>query len=110
MPAREPTNLPAINPGKCEWCGDSVPQGRKYCCPQHRTKYNNWLAAKGKVIMQAVLIWAKYRGAKDKPEEDGLPAKRRASGMLGVIRDAADDFNRETRERIAEWQKEFEND
>ena len=104
MAAREKINLRATHEGRCEWCGSKIRPHRRYCCPDHRTKYNNWLASKGKVIVPAVLTWARHRGAADKPNQP------RASGMLGIIRDAADDFNRETRARIAEFEAAREAD
>ena len=86
---REPVQLPTIVALECDWCGNAIPSGRKYCCPDCRTRYNNQCAAEGKQIVQAAKLWAKHRGA----------AGTNGAGMLQLIRDRADDFNRAARLR-----------
>lgn len=58
--------------------------------------YNNLCAAEGKQIVQAAKHWAKHRGAAGTP----------GAGMLQMIRDRADDFNRAMKHRKALLQKE----
>ena len=89
MSRREPVQLATIVPNECDWCGNEISPGRKYCCPDCRTRYNNLCAAEGKQIVQAAKLWAKHRGAADTP----------GAGMLQMIRDRADDFNRAGRAR-----------
>ncbi|PHR61324.1 MAG: hypothetical protein COA47_05940 [Robiginitomaculum sp.] len=91
MTRREPITLPAIRPSKCEWCGISIADHRKYCSTDCRVDYNNLCAKEGKVIVQAIKLWARSRG------KAGTPG----AGMLQVARNAADQFDRDARKRFA---------
>lgn len=83
---REPVQLPPISAGQCDWCGGEIkPPSTNYCSPACRTKYGNVLIKQGKQIIQAAKHWRKHRGRKG----------TNGQGMMQIISDKVDDFNRE---------------
>ena len=94
----EPNELPALKPGRCNWCGaktirDVRNKRMKYCSGTNcRVKYNNLLTKQGKALMDMLKIWRKHRGAKGTPGE----------GMIGHITTRLDGMLDKDRQRVAE--------
>lgn len=92
----EPMELPALEPGCCDYCGaktgpDRYGNPKLYCNAQCRQAYNNICARQGRAIIKMAKLWRKHRG------RAGTPAE----GMMGDIATRVDQFLAEDRQRKA---------
>lgn len=94
----EPSELPPVKPGRCQWCGARTPRDvrnnrMKYCRGTDcRQKYNNLCAKQGKPLMDMLKLWRKHRGAKGTPGQ----------GVLTEVTTRLDRMIADDRERVSE--------
>ncbi|MCS6624377.1 hypothetical protein N0B44_15770 [Roseibacterium beibuensis] len=77
--------MPALVPGRCNWCGGPLSRGQlKVCSPACRTAWRNFLGSIGPSIAERLIYERAHRHRRPMPE----PAKRAYREMMEIGRRA----------------------
>ncbi len=65
-------NTEPLTPGICEWCGQDTDPVNAYCCLTCEAQGTRLEAVQGRMVVRAMKVWRRYRGAKESPGAEGF--------------------------------------
>lgn len=65
-------NTEPLTPGICEWCGVDTDPVNAYCGLSCEAQGTRLEAVQGRMVVRAMKLWRRHRGAKDTPGAEGF--------------------------------------